>query len=68
MGLPRDEYKLITFAQYVDCLEYIINFPNFLRDEECIHICIRISLGAREGNPVSNILQMFTCLLRFSTI
>lgn len=33
MGLPRDEYKLITFVQYVDCLEYIIVFPNFLRDE-----------------------------------
>lgn len=33
MSLPRDEYKLITFVQYVDCLEYIIHFPNFLRDE-----------------------------------
>lgn len=33
VNLPRDEYKLITFVQYVDCLECIIIFPNFLRDE-----------------------------------
>lgn len=33
MGLPRDKQKLITYAQYVDCLEYIIVFPNFLKDE-----------------------------------
>jgi len=33
MDLPRDKHKLIMYIQYVDCLEYIIMFPNFLKDE-----------------------------------